>query len=57
MKEELIRKGGNTAGKRTQTMCSFRLDNDLKQWLDAQSNKGRLINNLLRAEKEREEGQ
>lgn len=57
MKEELLRKGGNTAGKRTQTMCSFRLDNDLKEWLDAQPNKGRLINNLLRVEKEREEGQ
>ena len=47
MKEkELKRKGGNTRGQRTQKMVSFRLDNDLGEWLQQQHNKGRLINNL-----------
>lgn len=56
MKEkELKRKGGNTRGQRTQKMVSFRLDNDLGEWLQQQHNKGRLINNLLAAEKQRQE--
>lgn len=33
----------------TQKMMSFRLDGDLSDWLNEQPNKGRLINNLLRA--------
>lgn len=38
-----------------QKMMSFRLDADLKEWLDTKENKGRLINTLLRKKKEREE--
>lgn len=38
-----------------QKMMSFRLDADLKEWLDKKENKGRLINRLLHKLKEREE--
>lgn len=37
------------AGTRTQKMLSFLLDNDLREWIDQQKNKGRYINNLIRA--------
>ena len=57
MKEkELIRKGGNTRGQRTQKMMSFRLDSELQEWLLQQPCKGRLINQLLAQEKARQEG-
>lgn len=35
-------------GVRTQKMMTFRLDSDLETMLKQESNKGRLINNLLR---------
>lgn len=35
-------------GERTQTMMAFKLDNDLKRWVDEQLNKGRYICNLIR---------
>lgn len=35
-------------GKRTQKMMTFRLDCDLETKLNQESNKGRLINDLLR---------
>lgn len=36
-------------GERTQKMFSFRLDFDLIDYLDSQPNKGRFINDLIRA--------
>lgn len=36
-------------GQRTQRMMSFRLDDDVMQFLDQQPNKGRFINQLIRA--------
>lgn len=53
--KELLRKGGNAKGVRTQKMVSFRLDNDLEEWLSKSPNKGRLINQLLLNEKCRQE--
>lgn len=53
--KELLRKGGNAKGVRTQKMVSFRLDNDLEEWLSKSPNKGRLINQLLFNEKCRQE--
>lgn len=47
MEKEKVRKGGQTQGVRTQKMMSFRVDNDLIEWLDSCPNKGRLINQLL----------
>lgn len=38
-----------TKGGRGQTMVTFRLDNENAEWLNAQSNKGRAINNLIAA--------
>lgn len=35
-------------GERTQTMMAFKLDNDLKGWVNEQLNKGRYICNLIR---------
>ena len=46
--EELIKKGGNRAGRITQKMMSFRLDLDVAEWLDQEKNKGRVINDALR---------
>jgi uncharacterized protein (DUF4415 family) len=37
-------------GNRSQTMMSFRIDNDVLEWLNAQPNKGRYINNLIRGD-------
>lgn len=37
-------------GNRSQTMMSFRIDNDLVDWLNGQPNKGRYINNLIRGD-------
>lgn len=42
------RKKYAAAGERGQKMVSFRLDNDLAEWLDTKENKGRYINNLIR---------
>lgn len=37
------------AGSRSQRMMSFRIDNDLLDWLNCHTNcKGRFINNVLR---------
>ena len=48
-----LRKQGRQRGTRTQTPTAFRLDNDLIEWLNSQPNKGRYINNLIRADMER----
>lgn len=55
-KKEPLRKEGKQRGVTTQKMMSFRVDNDLVEWLDSQPNKGRLINQLLFKEKSRQEG-
>lgn len=53
MKEkELIKKGDNRTGRITQKMMSFRLDNDLEEYLGKQVNKGRYINNLIRQDRD-----
>ena len=54
-KQAGTRKAYAADGERGQKMMSFRLDADLKEWLDTKENKGRLINTLLRKKKEREE--
>ena len=43
IKKAFVRSAG-----RTQKMVSFRLDDDLRERLNQEPNKGRLINNLLR---------
>lgn len=55
-KKEPLRKEGKQRGVTTQKMMSFRVDNELVEWLDSQPNKGRLINQLLFNEKSRQEG-
>lgn len=55
MEKEKVRKGGQIQGVRTQKMMSFRVDNDLIDWLNECPNKGRLINQLLYNEKMRHE--
>lgn len=42
------RKKYAAAGERGQKMVSFRLDNDLAEWLAGKPNKGRYLNNLIR---------
>lgn len=45
--EKRVRKENIKRGERTQKMVTFRLDNDLREWLEIQRNKGRYINNLI----------
>ena len=49
---ERIRKPGIKHGTRTQKPTAFRLDNDLELWLNSQPNKGRYLNNLIRADRD-----
>lgn len=42
------RKARSKNGERSQKMMSFRVDDDVRQVLEAAANKGRLINDLLR---------
>lgn len=47
--KERQRKAGIQRGEVTQTMMSFRVDNDILEWFkNNTSNKGRFINNVLR---------
>ena len=39
------------AGERSQKMMSFRLDQENEFWLSTMPNKGRYINNLIRADR------
>lgn len=43
-----LRKEGRKRGTITQKMVSFRLDAELEHWVNAQSNKGRYLNELIR---------
>lgn len=52
--KERIRKEYRKADGRTQKMVSFRLDNELLDWLESQHNKGRYLNELIREDMERE---
>lgn len=51
-KKERTRKEYAKGGS-AQKMMTFRLDNELADWLQTIANKGRLINELLRKERER----
>lgn len=46
-----VRKEYGKKGERTQKMMSFRVDNDLIEWLESQPNKGRYINTLIAEDK------
>ena len=48
-----VRKEYGKKGERTQKMMSFRVDNDLIEWLESQPNKGRYINTLIAEDKKR----
>lgn len=61
MKEEKdekvrVRKAKSEKGTRSQTMYSFRLDNDNVDWLHQQHNMGRYLNDLIRADRQRQAG-
>ena len=49
-----VRKEYGKKGERTQKMMSFRVDNDLIEWLESQPNKGRYINNLIAEDKKKQ---
>lgn len=47
------RKQYGKRGEKTQKLIAFRADIDLLDWLKAQANMGRYINDLIRADKKR----
>lgn len=47
--KERMRKAYAPKGTRTQTMVTFRCDNDNVAWLQQQANKGRTLNDLIAA--------
>lgn len=51
---ERQRKAYAPKGERSQRTMTFRLDNELAEWLNQQPNKGRYINDLIRADRDRE---
>lgn len=50
-KKERTRKAYAPKGSRSQKMMTFRLDDELAEWLSQQENKGRYINRLIAADK------
>ena len=50
-KKERIKRKFAPAGERSQKMMSFRLDQENEFWLSTMPNKGRYINNLIRADR------
>lgn len=48
--QKKVRFEGAKHGTVRQKMMSFRLDNDLDQWLCSKPNKGRYINELIRSD-------
>lgn len=50
-KKERIKRRFAPKGERSQKMVSFRLDNENAFWLSTMPNKGRYINNLIRADR------
>lgn len=53
-KQERVRKTYAPAGTITQKMMSFKLDLDNVEWLNRQTNKGRYINNLIKADRQQQ---
>lgn len=51
--KERMRKAYAPKGERSQKMMSFRVDNEIADWLSQQPNKGRYINNLIRADRDK----
>lgn len=51
--KERQRKAYAARGERSQKMMSFRVDNEVADWLNQQPNKGRYINNLIREDMEK----
>lgn len=51
--KQRVRKAYAAAGSRSQKTMSFRLDNENAEWLNQQPNKGRYINELIKADRER----
>ena len=50
-KKERIKRKFAPAGERSQKMMSFRLDQENEFWLSTMPNKGRYINNLIKADR------
>lgn len=51
---ERVRKAYAPKGERSQKMVTFRADLENIKWLEQQHNKGRYINNLIAADRERQ---
>lgn len=51
--KERTRKAYAPKGTTSQKMVSIRVDNDLLPWLAEQHNKGRYINDLVRADRDK----
>lgn len=49
-KQQRTRRMYAKRGTRSQTMMSFRIDNELIEWLTSQHNMGRYINELIKAD-------
>lgn len=54
--QERSRKARSKNGERGQKMMSFRVDNENAAWLTQQANKGRYINDLIAADRNRHLG-
>lgn len=50
-KQERMKRRYAPKGERSQKMMSFRLDQENEFWLSSFSNKGRYLNNLIRADR------
>ena len=50
--KERVRKQYTAKGERGQKMMSFRLDLENESWLEHQRNKGRYLNELIKADRE-----
>lgn len=48
-----VRKAYAPKGTRTQALFTFRMDDDLREWVRSTPNMGRYINQLIRADMEK----
>lgn len=55
-KQERQRRAYAARGERSQKMMSFRVDNEVADWLNQQPNKGRYLNALILADWQRHRG-
>lgn len=53
-KQQRTRRTYAKRGQRSQTMMSFRIDNELIEWLTSQHNMGRYINELIKTDMKHE---